>query len=390
MKNKYNIIVVGAGPSGTTTARFAAKTGASVLILEKDREVGIPVRCAEGVGHKGVSSIVDINPNWIAQKIKGVSLYSPSGMEVSLDTNNEVGYVLNRKQFDAGLAELAAKEGAEIKTKAYVYDLLHENGRIAGVKMKHMGEEYQLKADIVIGADGVESRVGRWAGINTKTPMRDMETCAQVTAQNIDIRDDYIHLFFSKKIAPKGYLWVFPKGDGLANVGLGISGEVSKNKSPFEYLQEFLNEHFPQAAILTTVAGGVPCAMELDKIVMDGLMLVGDAAHQVNPVSGGGIVNGMVAGKIAGQVAGNAVQMGDTSEKRLKEYVKRWHKAEGNKNKLFYKLKEFVYNMTDEDLDETARLILKSPKDKRTILQLFKTALLKKPSLIVDAIKVFT
>ncbi|MBN2410359.1 NAD(P)/FAD-dependent oxidoreductase [candidate division KSB1 bacterium] len=389
MKDKYNIIVVGAGPSGTTTARFAALSGASVLILEKDREVGIPVRCAEGVGDKGLRSVVDINPNWIAQKISGVSLYSPSGMEVTLATN-EVGYVLNRKQFDAGLAELAAKSGAEIKTKAYVYDLLHENGRVSGVKMKHLGKEYQLKADIVIGADGVESRVGRWAGMKTRTPMRDMETCAQVTAQNINIRDDYIHLYFSQKIAPRGYLWIFPKGDGLANVGLGISGEVSRNKSPFEYLEEFLNEHFPQAAILTTVAGGVPCAMELEKIVMDGLMLVGDAAHQVNPVSGGGIVNGMVAGKIAGQVAGNALKEGDVSEKRLKEYVKLWQKAEGKKNKIFYKLKEFVYNMSDEDLDETARLILHNPKERRTILQLFKTALLKKPSLIVDAIKVFT
>jgi len=389
MKDKYDIIVVGAGPSGSTTARFAAQSGASVLILEKDREVGLPVRCAEGVGENGLKSVVDINPKWISQKIIGISLYSPAGREVSL-ANKEIGYVLNRKLFDAGLAEIAAKEGAEIKTKAYVYDLLHENGKVAGVKMKHLGKDYHIKADIVIGADGVESRVGRWAGINTRTPMRDMETCAQVTAQNINLREDYIHLYFSKKIAPKGYLWVFPKGNGLANVGLGISGETSRYKSPMDYLMEFLGEHFPKAAILTTVVGGVPCAMELDKIVVDGLMLVGDAAHQANPVSGGGIINGMVAGRIAGQVAGKAIKEGNTTEKRLKEYVTLWPKAGGKKNKIFYKLKEFVYNMSDDDLEETARMILEVPKEKRTILQLFKTALIKKPSLIIDAIKVFT
>ncbi|HPG39362.1 MAG TPA: NAD(P)/FAD-dependent oxidoreductase [bacterium] len=389
MKDRYDVIVVGGGPSGSMAAMFAARAGVSVLMLEKDREIGLPVRCAEGVGDKGLRSVVDINPNWIAQKITTVKLISPAGMEVVIGTD-EVGYILNRKMFDPGLAELAAQAGSEIITKAYVNGLLLDNNKVTGVRVRTLGREFQVKASIVIGADGVESRVGRWAGIKTWEKLNDMETCAQVTAQNINVQQDAIHLYFSNTRAPKGYLWVFPKGNGLANVGIGISGEASRHKSPFAYLFEFLQTNFPQAAIITTVAGGVPCAREPEKIVANGLMLVGDAARQVNPVSGGGIVTGMIAGKIAGQVAGQAIIDGKTDEKRLAEYARLWQKAEGKKHKVFYKLKEFVYNMSDKDLDDTAKIALQIPQDKRTILQLFKTALVQKPALILEAIKVLT
>lgn len=388
MNKKYDIVVVGAGPAGSTAARFAAQSGASVLLLEKDREIGIPVRCAEGVGEKGLETVVKIKPHWIAQEITGVTFMPPSESQVEVESN-EVGYVLNRKIFDYELAQIAASEGADVLTRAYVHGLLFKNEQVAGVKLQHLDKEYEIETSIVIGADGVESRVGRWAGLKTKTSMKDMETCAQVTASNIELDEKHCHFYFSNEKYPGGYLWIFPKGNGLANIGLGISGEFSRYKSPFAYLQNFLQENFPNAAILTTVAGGVPCSPTLNQIVSDGLMLVGDAAHQANPVSGGGITSGMIAAKIAGQVAGAAVAQGNVSKKRLNEYVNRWNKAEGNKHKVFYKLKKFVYNLTDEELDNAARILLNMPMEKRTLVSIFKAALIKHPSLIVDIIKAF-
>lgn len=388
MNKKYDIVVVGAGPAGSTAARFAAQSGASVLLLEKDREIGIPVRCAEGVGEKGLETVVEIKPHWIAQEISGVALVSPSEDRVDVESN-EMGYVLNRKIFDYELAQMAADAGADVLTRAYVHGLLFRDGKVSGVRLQHLDSELEVEASIVIGADGVESRVGRWAGLKTRTSMKDMETCAQVTASHIDVDEKYCHFYFSNEKYPGGYLWVFPKGNGLANVGLGISGEYSKHKSPFAYLQDFLDAKFPHAAILTTVAGGVPCSPTLEQIVSDGLMLVGDAAHQANPVSGGGITSGMVAAKIAGQVAGAAIVDGNVSKKRLTEYVNLWNKAEGNKHKVFYKLKKFVYNLTDEELDNAARILLDMPVEKRTLVSIFKSALIKHPSLIVDIIKAF-
>ncbi|MBN2000857.1 NAD(P)/FAD-dependent oxidoreductase [candidate division KSB1 bacterium] len=388
MNNRYDVVVVGAGPAGSTSARFAAQSGASVLLLEKDREIGIPVRCAEGVGEKGLKTVVDIRPHWIKQKIVGVIFHSPSGKVVKVQSK-EIGYVLDRKIFDYELAQIAAEQGAHVATKANVLGLLKKE-RVCGVVVDFLGERKEIAADIVIGADGIESRVGRWAGIKTHVALYDIETCAQVTAMNIPLESDYCHFFFGKEIAPGGYLWVFPKGNGLANVGLGISGEFSKTKPAIRYLEEFLSTHFPAVAVLTTVAGGVTCAPPLKTIVEDGLLLVGDAAHQTNPVSGGGIVNAMVAAKIAGRIAGQAIKENNVSKKRLMEYPRLWDDAEGKKLGIFYKLKKFIYDMTDNDLEKTADLLLGMPMEKRTLVNIFKSAVVKQPSLIIDILKVFT
>lgn len=390
MKDSYDIIVVGAGPAGSTAARYAALAGASVLLLEKDREIGIPVRCAEGVTEKGLEKSIDqINSKWIDQEISSVAFYSPSDLVVELDFN-EKGFILNRRLFDYDLAQMAIQAGAQAYTKAYVFDLLFNNNKVTGIKFLHLGKEYKVKSKIVIGADGIESRVGRWAGLKTCTQMKDMETCVQFTARDINLSPTHIHLFFSSQVAPQGYLWIFPKSNGLANVGLGISGSASRKKAPIVYLNEFIQKRYPKSSILYTVAGGVPCDKTLKNIVADGLMLVGDAAHQVNPIKGAGIASGMLAGRYAGQVAAAAISEGDVSAKRLHEYEKKWYRSEGKNHDIFYKLKSFVYQLTDEELDGIARVALDVPLEKRALMTLFKTALIKKPSLLLDAVKVFT
>ncbi|MDZ7315220.1 MAG: NAD(P)/FAD-dependent oxidoreductase [candidate division KSB1 bacterium] len=390
MKNSYDVIVVGAGPAGSAAARHAALGGASVLLLEKDRDIGVPVRCAEGVTEAGLKNVLEeIDPRWIMHRVNKVMFHSPSGIEVELDFN-QTGYILNRKLFDYDLAQRAVAAGADVLTKAYVFDLLRDGSRIAGVKFKSLGRTFTVSAKVVIGADGVESRVGRWAGLKTRTKLCDMETCAQYLAGNIDASEDHLHLYFSNRTAPQGYLWIFPKGNGVANIGLGISGEAAREKPPIAYLQEFMAEHFPQASVLSTVIGGVPCDQTLEQIVADGLMLVGDAAHQVNPITGGGIVSALLAGKIAGQVAAKAVALGSVGAKVLQEYPRQWSKSEGKNHAIFYKLKSYIYKLSDEELDDIARAALGVPLPKRSMLTLFRAALVKRPSLILDAVKVFT
>lgn len=403
MKARYDVVVVGAGPAGSTCARYAAAGGASVLLLEKDRDVGMPVRCGEAVSNRSLEKIVDIDPRWIAATIKRFRLISPSGHMVEPDLGG-YGYVLERRIFDYDLARLASEAGADVHTKSYVDGLLPADGGEAvramrgdkesngssewkGVSLLWKGEARKVEARVIVGADGVESRVGKWAGIDTTTHLRDMETCAQMTLTNVDLEDDVCEFYFGQDAAPMGYLWVFPKGHGMANVGVGISGMASKKKAAIRYLQEFVAQRFPGAGVLTTVAGGVPCATTVDTLVKGNVVLVGDAAHQVNPMSGGGITSGMIGGKLAGEAIARALEKNDLS--LLNDYAKQWRKDVGAKHDTYYRMKGAVYKFPDETLDDIAINVLKLREDKRTIWGVFKTALRHQPGLIWEMVKTF-
>ena len=389
LKNKYDVVVVGGGPAGSMAAWEVAKGGVSVCMLEKDRDIGYPVRCGEAVGESGLRQFVEIEDSWIAEKITSVKLVSPNLTSVDIDFAAETGYILNRRIFDYDLSRYAANAGAEVYTKAYVKNVLANNGQTNGVVLDYLGEEKQIQAKIVIGADGLTSRVGRWAGLKTLVRMKDMESAVQYSVSNVDIEPNKMIMYVGMNHAPGGYIWVFPKGKKFANIGIGISGKYSKHKSAQKYLDEFMDREYPDAAILTTMCGGVPCAKPMEKPVANGIMLVGDAAHQINPMTGGGIVAGMKGGWIAGQVAAEAIQNDDYSEKGLLEYPKRMRKDFGKNHERFYKIKEATEKLTSEELDSIAEKVLSIPHDKRTLTSVFKAAVFKKPTLIIDVLKVF-
>ena len=390
LQNKYDVVVVGGGPAGSMAAWEAARGGVSVCMLEKDRDIGYPVRCGEAAGESGLRQFVEIEDSWIAEKITSVKLVSPNLSSVDIDFAAETGYILNRRIFDYDLSRYAANAGAEVYTKAYVKNVLANNGEVNGVVLDYLGEEKQIQAKIVIGADGLTSRVGRWAGLKTLVRMKDMESAVQYSVANVDIEPNKMIMYVGMNHAPGGYIWVFPKGKKFANIGIGISGKYSKHKSAQKYLDEFMEREYPDAAILTTMCGGVPCAKPMEKPVADGIMLVGDAAHQINPMTGGGIVAGMKGGWIAGQVAAEAIKKNDYSEDSLLEYPKRMRKDFGKNHERFYKIKEVTEKLTNEELDSIAEKVLSIPHNKRTLTSVFKAAVFKKPTLIIDVLKVFS
>jgi digeranylgeranylglycerophospholipid reductase len=296
--------------------------------------------------------------------------------------------VLERRIFDYEVAKLAAREGAEVVTKAYVYDLLkNDNGAAVGVRALIKDVKVDIRCTVVIAADGVESRVGKWAGIDTTCHIRDMESCAQMTISGIDVEPDVLDFYFGDEVSPGGYLWVFPKGRNTANVGLGLSVEEAKKKPAIKFLNEFMEKKFPDAAVLTHIAGGVPCAKTCSRIVANNTILVGDAAHQVNPVSGGGIISGMIGGMIGGQVAAEAVTTKDLNH--LAEYEKQWHKRLGWRHEVFYNIKEAIAGFSDDTLNNICDSALGLPEERRTLGGIFRTALWNKPSIMLEVAKVF-
>ncbi|GAB4128877.1 MAG: digeranylgeranylglycerophospholipid reductase [Ignavibacteriales bacterium] len=386
MKTEYDIIVVGAGPAGSTAARFAASKGVSVIILEKDRDVGYPVRCGEAISKKGLEEFIAPSERFISSHINKFSMISPDNTEVILPLD-ETGFVLERRIFDYELSKLAVKEGAEILTRAYVNGLLFENDKVAGVKYEYRGEQKELRSKIVIAADGVESRVGRWAGIKTHTDFRDMESCVQITAANIPVDANTCYFYFGEEYAPKGYFWIFPKANGAANIGLGVSGLIGKKRSAQSFLNHFMDKNYPQSTILTQIAGGVPSTLTLEKISAPGILLAGDAAHQVNPLSGGGIHTGMIGGSIAGEIAAEAVKRNQYDY--IFNYDKLWYDRVGKRHEIYDRLKNGIYNFDDKKFNSIAHAFNKVPIEKRALGNLFKTALIHNPSLLVDVAKVF-
>jgi len=337
------------------TAKVAAAAGLDVVMIEKRQEIGDPVRCAEGVSKSSLAQLVKLDPKWISAEVKGAKIYAPNGTEIVMSEDRagaEVGYVLERKIFDRSLAMDAARAGTKVMVKTRALGLIKKDGRIGGIRALQSGEALEVEAPLVIGADGVESKVGRWAGIDTTLKPKDISTCAQFLVQDESIDEDYCEFFFGNEMAPGGYIWIFPKGKNLANVGIGILGSKSKPGAPLRLLREFVDRRIPNGRIVEMVVGGDPVAGVIDTTTADGIMLVGDAARQSDPLTGGGILNAMKAGVIAGEVAAKAISAGDVSIAGLKEYEDRWRADIGKHLAKSYEYKEFFVKLTDEDLNQ--------------------------------------
>src|SRR5216117_4345417 len=386
-----DVLVVGAGPAGAVAARHARQAAREldVVLLERDRAVGSPVRCAEGVGHAGLREFA--NPDgadWVSRRITDVIFQAPDDTEVVL-ADCGLGWILDRTRFDAHLAAEAAASGAQVLVGAEATGMSRDGDARWHVRVKERGRDEIYRARIVIGADGVEAMVGRWAGLETRVPARDMESCAQYVVQGIDFDPDAIYLQFGHDIAPGGYAWVFPKGVGIANVGLGLVALKSDGRNAREYLDAWLARRYPRGACTGYTVGGVIVHTTVTQTYTDGVLVAGDAAHMINPLSGGGIVNAMKAGRLAGRVATAAIRAGDTSASRLSAYHAERSELLGDDHLKYYRLKRALEDLDDQFFNSLARTANAIPPEKRTLGRIFAHALVRHPQLIPVAARFF-
>jgi digeranylgeranylglycerophospholipid reductase len=383
MSAEYNVVIIGAGPAGATAAYETAMAGLSTLLLEKRQEIGTPVRCAEGVGSRSLSQFVAPDPRWIARVIDGVRLIAPDGGFVDIASPHN-GLVLERKIFDRFLAERAAHAGAEIRVKSRATGLVFQDQTVSGVRVKSLGSEEAIAAHVVIAADGVESQVGRWAGLETGCNLLSMDVCAQYLLSGVKLeKPEYCHFYFGKDIAPGGYAWAFPKNGDTANVGLGIRPDPKVRRPTARYfLDQFVGKVFPGAVPVSLVVGAVPLEGKRIRLSGSGIMVIGDAAHQNDPLTGGGITNGMLAGKLAAETAVRAFKKGDFSAASLFFYDRRWHKEVGRGVKHLVRLRNEGVLFNDETFNKLAHMM--SQGGVGSLLAIFRTAFANKPSLLVD------
>ena len=352
-KLKYDVVVVGGRLGGSTASLFASKSDVDVLMIEKRQEIGTPVQCAEGVTY-GTFETLELEPSerYVRSRIKGAHIHAPDGRRITYEGGIAEGLVLDRKIFDKELAIESARAGTDIMLKTNVKDLIIKDHKVAGVVAKHLGKNIEVYADVVIAADGVESNMARLAGLETVWNTQKICSCAQYELVGVDVDPEYLEFYFGDKIAPKGYLWIFPKGDGVANVGLGIRSSVG---TAINYLNKYVNTL--DATPVELNIGGVPVSGPIDKTYTDGFLVVGDAAGQVDPITGGGIHTTISCARIAGEVAAESVKTEDSSSKFLKKYQDSWRQGIGETLDKSIMYRNMADKLNDDDMNALAEFI---------------------------------
>ena len=243
-----------------------------------------------------------------------------------------------------------------------------------------------IRAHVVIGADGFESQVGRWAGLATHLKMRDIDACLEYTMVDVGGDPTYDD-FYLGSCAPGGYAWVFWKGEDIANVGLGVNLSLVRERGDAKlYLDRFLAAHpaLARGQVLQEIAGAVSVSLPLERTTTDGLMLVGDAARMIDPVTGGGILNACLAGKFAGEVAGEALLAADYSSTFLERYERRWRARIEEQLCRNYMIKERLLKMDDATISRIIRAIADVPLERVSAATIFERLRERHPDILAQ------
>ncbi len=315
--DNHEIIVVGAGPAGLNAGYYAAKNGAEVLILDKKPQLGLPVRCGEATV-ESIFKDFKIKPtkDLIANEVSCLKLYSSKGQEIDLNIKMR-GYILNRDKFEQHLGDLCIAAGVDIKLNSTVTGLKKNKIQVTEDNAK---TTKTLTGKIIIAADGVESRVGRWAGVDTTLKPEDIAVCQQYVVDDIELERSAVEFYWGAKYSPHAYIWVFPKSDNRANVGIVSLGSIKVDLG--KLLNEFIKHRAPKCRKVGFIAGCVPQAEPPVQLVKNNVMLIGDAARVALPVTGAGIGHALITGKWSGEVAAEVINNRSNIEELLKYEIK--------------------------------------------------------------------
>jgi len=358
VKEQTDIVVVGGGPCGSFAALTAAKLGAEVVVLEEHNEIGVPHHCAGLLSISGLKRVsLRLPEEVIENRIKGAVFYSPSCKELVIRRDAPVCYVINRKLFDKHLAKLATRSGVQFRLRSRVKSLIFDSQFVSGVVVKKKEIDETIASRLVIDAEGCSSILLKKAGLETLDKHMVVNAIQAEVNRADEIDLDTVEVYLGRKYAPSFFAWIIPRRDASAKVGL-----ATKRGDPRDYLRRFMKHHpvaskkLRKAKVSDMSLHPIPLGGMIPKAYSNGLLVVGDAASQVKPTTGGGVVFGLSCSKIAGEVASEALKENDLSEAFLSRYQDRCRNLVGSELLMMRQVRRLLNRLSDEKVDKTIEL----------------------------------
>src|SRR3989338_5542898 len=360
-QEKFDVIIVGCGPAGSSCAQFLARGGAKVLMIDKAK-FPRDKTCGDAISGKSSSILRELDLEKEIEsrphaKIFGVTLSFPNGSIVEIPIAKRrgqqgYGYCCRRMVFDNLMFE-AAKKSASVVQQFQVTELIMEENKVVGVKGTDLANNKQKEfhAKVVVGADGALSIVAKKLGVDEVDPNHYV-SATRVYYKNVKGVSDKIEIHFVEDIMP-GYFWIFPLENGYANVGVGMlfsqikKRSISLKDATFDIIKnnQRFKERFKDAQIAEDIrAWTLPLGSKHRKSAFAGAVLIGDAASLIDPFSGEGVGNALTSGKIAAETILEAIAANDFSEAFLQRYEDRLRDTLDKELQTSYKLQRLGTN----------------------------------------------
>jgi digeranylgeranylglycerophospholipid reductase len=368
MRVASDAVIVGGGPCGSFAALNIAKQGIKATVFEEHGEIGIPSHCPGHLSIKGLKrlGLYPLPKEIVENKFYGAIFHSPKGRSFSVRFSQPVTCTVDRVLFDGHVARMAQGMEACYHLNSRVESLIIEKGFVKGVTVRRNGDvEEKFPAKIVIDAEGISPRILRQAGLFS-LKRRMLVNAVHAEVENVkDAEEDMVEVFLGKDYAPGFYAWFIPKKDGKAKIGL-----ATKTGNPKELLQRLMLKHptaskkLRMARVLRTAFHPISLCGPVSKTYSDGFLAVGDAASQVKPTTGGGVILGMTCAKIAAQVAYEALQRNDFSAEFLSSYQIRCKEILGFDMNVMLRMRKMLDMMPDKKLDDAISFLSRIGADR--------------------------
>jgi geranylgeranyl reductase family protein len=352
-----DVAVVGAGPAGSRTARDLARAGLRVRLLEEHRAVGVPSHCSGLISPRTLRE-AGIGEEAAIHRITGAFVHTQEGEEVALGGSATRAVAIDRVAWDQTLCEQAQAAGAEL-VRARMTHVERENHHVR-LTAQTDGRDWTLTARMVVGADGTHSRVARTLGLPRPAEYAyNLGIEGRISpAARAKWRDDYVHVFVGHDLAPGWFGWIIPTGGETVRVGIGTTGAV-KPIAAYRRMAAAFPELFAGLEPTRMYGGTIPLAFA-PRSYGDHALLVGDAAGQVKPFSGGGIYTSLVAARHAAITVREAFDRDAFGAKALSSYERRWKREIGRELRKSWHLRHFGLAMSGAQIERMVRA-LRSP-----------------------------